>query len=164
MTASTCTDGTPLLENVASTKTTNAAGSVCEVISEYLPSFCGCKDETLGGVMTCEVNLLGVETIGVFAELLPCALPAKMSFDVTSASTGIRFGDSVVLGTTEVVPVPGLTVGIPIIGTAQVQVNVELKGSVAQMAVDLALDACVASFLGTKCGSDLIHLKMLIGT
>jgi hypothetical protein len=157
MTALACTDGTPLLGNVASTKTTNAAaGSVCELISMSLPSFCGCKDEALGGVMSCEVNMLGIETVGVFADLLPCALPAKMSFEVTSAATGIKFGDSVELGTTTVVPVPGLTLGIPFVATAQVQVNVDLQGSVAAMEVDLALDACAdLAFIGKKCGSDL---------
>ena len=59
------------------------ATSVCAVISPDLPSFCSCdtkKETALGGTLTCSVNFLDLDTIGVVVDMEPCADP--MNFDV----------------------------------------------------------------------------------
>ena len=66
------------------------ATSVCAVISPDLPSFCSCdtkkalggtlKKKALGGTLTCSVNFLDLDTIGVVVDMEPCADP--MNFDV----------------------------------------------------------------------------------
>ena len=56
------------------------ATSVCAVISPDLPSFCSCDTKALGGTLTCSVNFLDLDTIGVVVDMEPCADP--MNFDV----------------------------------------------------------------------------------
>ena len=60
--------------------TSVGATSVCDVIAPDLPRFCTCASKALGGSMTCAVNFLDLDTIGVVVDMEPCADP--MNFDV----------------------------------------------------------------------------------
>ena len=85
----------------------------------------------------------------------PCAQEAEAEFEVTESDLGIDWTKSYEAGEAEEFPIPGLTVGIPILGTAQVELAVELDGDASALTVSLGLDACIVSYFGTKCGSDL---------
>ena len=92
---------------------------------------------------------------GLTGSFAPCAQEAEAEFEVTESDLGIDWTKSYEAGEAEEFPIPGLTVGIPILGTAQVELAVELDGDASALTVSLGLDACIVSYFGTKCGSDL---------
>ena len=86
----------------------------------------------------------------------PCTDPAKISIVVTEADMKINYTIAdIVAGTTEVVPIPGLSIPIPLVGDAQVQADITVDGDASMFTIDIGLDACVTVFGFTKCGSDL---------
>merc|ERR1711998_674747 len=105
------------------------AGSVCSEIGGDLPSECKCDDKPLGGVITCTESLLG-DTIGVVVDMEPCAKPdAFVSLEVKESSAGIDYKDTFKAGQTEPVPIPGLSVSVPLVGDAQVQADLTISGN-----------------------------------
>ena len=105
--------------------------------------------------VSCQVDFLDVDTIGLAGAFAPCNQPAQANFEVTESDLGIDYKKSYEGGESMEFPVPGLTVGIPIVGTAQVQLAVDLEGDASQLTVQLGLDACVTVLGVTECGSDL---------
>ena len=131
-------------------------GGICGVVESHLPGFCSCANGKIGAAITCAVKLFG-QTIGVKLDLEPCGKPASMSLDIVEKNLGI---DHKILGikagTKEEVGIPGLNVGIPVVGKAGVDAAIELDGNASKLKVKVGLDACAKlKFVGKKCGSDL---------
>jgi hypothetical protein len=62
---------------------------------------------------------------------------------------------NIVAGTNTEFPIPGLSVEIPVVGSAGVFAAVKLEGDANQLSVQLGLDACGQIFGETECGSKL---------
>ena len=115
-----------------------------------------CAEATLGIKLSCQVDVLGIDTVGVEANAALCDQPAGVSLEITEADAGIDFPIAKLeLGTDEEIPIPGLTFGIPVVGSADANMAVKLTGDLSALEVDLGVDACM-SILGAKtCGGDL---------
>merc|ERR1719345_556598 len=138
------------------TNATSVLDDMCSVIAYDLPSECQCQAGGNGQFeVQCQVDFMDVDEIGLTGSFAPCAQEAEAEFEVTESDLGIDWTKSYEAGEAEEFPIPGLTVGIPILGTAQVELAVELDGDASALTVSLGLDACIVSYFGTKCGSDL---------
>ncbi|KAA0153836.1 hypothetical protein FNF29_02825 [Cafeteria roenbergensis] len=135
-----------------------AWASICSVLNSHLPSHCHCSDTSrIGASVKCGVDFLHLDNIGVQADFAPCAMPAHMSLAVTDSKfhvhhtiAGLTFGKE---GN---YPIPGLSLHIPKLGNAGVQVAFQLQGSAKAAQVKVGLDAC-GSIAGHKvCGSKVI--------
>merc|ERR1712000_660639 len=116
---------------------------MCDEISDDLPSFCQCANTQYGFVVDCSVDFLDLDTIGLKADIKPCGNPASMSLDITEADLGIDYPIAMIqMGTTKNFPIPGLSVDIPIVGNAGVQVAVVLNGNLNDFDVKVGLNAC----------------------
>ena len=150
---------TSLLALIASltVASTARATSLCSIVSGDLPSSCSCQDQQLGATLTCSVNMLGVETVGVQAVLAPCDSTAHMDLDIYETDLGINYTIAgVSAGEEKDIPIPGLDIDIPVIGNAGVNVAVEFGGNLSELEVKLGLDACIdLPVVGEHCGSAL---------
>jgi len=147
----------PIVRNVNANTTRIANGEgVCEIIASYLPSFCTCQDKSLGGIAQCQVNMLNLDTVGLKMDIEPCADPAHVNLDVTEADLGIDYPiTGLTAGEDEDIPIPGLSINIPVVGDAGVNAVVDLDGNVDQFTMDLGLDACAEVMGYQQCGSKL---------
>ncbi|KAH8055681.1 chlorophyll A-B binding protein [Aureococcus anophagefferens] len=137
------------------------ATSVCAVISPDLPGFCSCDTKkALGGTLTCSVNFLDLDTIGVVVDMEPCADPMNFDvdvragvpggarlvsclFQVTEADLGIDY-EIEKLTAGERVPVPGLSLDVPVLGSAGVNLVARITGSVQELTLSFGLGGGVA--------------------
>ena len=135
---------------------TVGAESVCDIIGPDLPSACTCAPMNLGGRMTCSVSIIGLETIGVVVDMEPCAQPMNFDIEVTEGDIGIDYKiASLTTGEDSDIPVPGLSVDVPVLGSAGVNMVVKIDGNVGALSLGFGVDAC-ASVLGyEKCGADV---------
>jgi len=131
--------------------------SACAYIADVLPSFCTCTDtSTLGASMSCMVDVLGIDTVGVKGDFEPCANPFYMSLDVTEETFGINFPIAdLSAGSDELVQIPGLSFGLPGIGSADAYMAIKIDGTVADMSIAIGVDACMTLVGFKTCGSDL---------
>jgi hypothetical protein len=61
-------------------------------------------------------------------------------------------------GTKKTIPIPGLSVAIPIVGSAGVVLDFQLDGNLNDLQVEIGFDACVTTRIGQECGSALTSL------
>ena len=129
---------------------------LCSYIAGDLPQECQCQDGQQGQFqIDCTVDFLDVDTIGFAAAVAPCAQPAEAQFRITESDAGIDWQKTYSAGDTQEFAVPGLTVGIPLVGSAQVELAVGIQGNAQQLQMQLGLDACATVLGYQKCGSDL---------
>lgn len=129
---------------------------LCEDVSSYLPSFCQCDDEDLGFKASCSVNFLEVDTITVLAEVVPCQAPAHADLTISDSELGISHQFAgISAGEAYNLPVPGLSLDVPLVGEVGVVMDIELDGDLSSFEIDLAVDACAGSGSDQECGSDL---------
>jgi hypothetical protein len=57
--------GAALLGEAQAATVRAGAASVCDIIDPDIPSECTCAPKHLGGVLTCAVNVIDLDTIGV---------------------------------------------------------------------------------------------------
>jgi hypothetical protein len=139
---------------VKAVKPLNPGNGLCSYIEDYLPSFCSCTDKDLGGVADCQVSVLDLDTIGVKADIEPCAQPFNMDLEITEADMGIDYQiASLTAGEDEDIPVPGLSIGIPFVGSAGINMAVKIDGNLDALTLSLGVDACISD---VGCGSDLL--------
>lgn len=166
----------PLMENgyarsapPSSSSLTAPSTSLCGVISHDLPSFCSCADVANHGVnVKCLVNLLGLDHVGLEADLLPCAQTASLELDITDTKFGIHHKIAgIEAGIDKQFAVPGLSVKIPIINVqAGVVIDVSLLGNANNLSLSIGIDACAKVLHKNRCGSKLTHklpIKILSG-
>jgi len=132
--------------------------SACSYLDPFLdPTYCSCTDtSTLGASLVCNVDVLGIDTIGVKADIEPCATPLHMDLDVTEAALGIDYPiANIEAGDQQYFPIPGLDWPVPFVGDAGAQMVVTIDGNIAALRLTLGVDACATTVIGTACGSTL---------
>jgi hypothetical protein len=101
--------------------------------------------------------MLDIDTVGFIADLEPCANPAFIDIEITEADAGVDYKlADLKAGTSEDVPIPGLDLVIPLVGSAGVVADIKVSGNADAFQLNLGLDACITSPLGKECGSDLV--------
>mmetsp|Transcript_22527 Transcript_22527/g.72913 ORF Transcript_22527/g.72913 Transcript_22527/m.72913 type:complete len:120 (-) Transcript_22527:27-386(-) len=77
-------------------------------------------------------------------------------FQVTEADLGIDYEiEKLTAGEDAYVPVPGLSLDVPVLGSAGVNLVARITGSVQELTLSFGLDAC-GSVLGVEtCGADV---------
>jgi len=131
---------------------------LCAYLADIIPSFCTCAQDQTGtqAQISCQVNFVDVDTIGLIVTLLPCINPASVSIEVTEADLSIDYlVGNFSAGTNEDIPIPGLDVDIPIIGSVGVNAVVQVDGDAQELDFNLGLDGCITILGYTKCGADL---------
>jgi len=139
----------------------------CAIIADYLPSTCTCTDAGVGGSIDCSADVV-VDVIGVRADFRPCDDPAYISLTVYETSIGFSYDvGKVAAGQSIDEPIPGLDVGIPVIGDAGVYADATVSGNLDSLTVSLGLNLCGEIFGHQVCGSDLysgLPVQVLSGT
>lgn len=177
------TNGTQIVKRAPPTSDLRFT-SACSYLTDSLPDFCTCVDTTtLGASLACDVDVIGLDTIGVKGDFEPCGSPLHIDLEVTEADLGIDYPIAgITMGDSQSFPIPGLDWGIPGLGDAGGQmVNVThvklsilrcfsrclnatclsqtctqavtIDGNIAALTVTVGVDAC-GSVLGiTTCAS-----------
>lgn len=129
----------------------------CGIVSDYLPNFCACYPSgPVDGSVDCTVDMLDVDTIEFEGNFSVCSEPASVSVTVQEDDIGFSWSDGFSLGDDVQVPIPGLSVDIPYVGSAGVVLDVEFDGDISALSIDIGLDACAdLPVVGKKCGSDI---------
>ena len=100
---------------------TRTFDGICAVVGYDLPSECQCQEgQNNQFQISCQIDFLDVDEIQLFATFAPCNQPAQAAFEVREADAGIDYTKQYSGGEAMEFPVPGLTAGIPVIGSAQV--------------------------------------------
>lgn len=131
--------------------------SLCDVINEYLPSFCSCKPSAAnyGGNVSCAVNVLDVDEIMLSANIEPCSLPMYMNISIQDEDLGFKWRKNIKAGDFEEIDI-GLDIGIPGVTDGGVYLAVELDGDIDNVSLELGVDVCgTIPILGQQCGSDI---------
>eukprot|EP00466_Bigelowiella_natans_P000619 jgi/Bigna1/85000/estExt_fgenesh1_pg.C_10567 len=139
----------------------------CSDLTKHLPSECNCVSSTKGGVVNCSISLLGKDTVEVIAEIMPCGDPAELTAEIKETVLGIDSTFGVKSGEVEQFAIPGLTIGVPVIGNIGIYADLELKGNASNLEINLALDGCAKVLGKTSCGAKLTHklpITILDGT
>jgi len=130
--------------------------SVCDYLNSYLPDFCECSDVDLGAVAKCQVNVMDVDSVGVKAQFEPCAQPLTIGLEITEADAGIDYPIAgISAGDDKEIPVPGLSFGLPVIGSADANMAVKVDGNIDAVNIAIGVDACATVLGFKKCGSSL---------
>ena len=109
---------------------------ICGLVAPVLPSFCQCADSGSSSNITCSINFLDIDTIGVQVLMNPCTPPASISMDIVEADMGIDYPIAdLVAGIKKQIPVPGLNVIVPELGTLGVVVDVAINGDLSAFEV-----------------------------
>merc|ERR1712070_1266308 len=128
--------------------------SMCSIIASDLPKSCKCADFELGGRASCEVDLLGRDTIAVNIDIEPCSYVAHMDLSLTESMHGIHKEIAgVAAGSVYNYPVPGVSVPVPRLGNASVVVSAAIDGNAEHLSVKVGLDACGEVRQRTVCAS-----------
>ena len=88
--------------------------------------------------------------------LLPCLNPASVSLEVTEAYYKIDYlVGNFTAGVNEDIPIPGLSLEIPLVGDVGVNAIVQVDGDASEFDFNLGLDGCMTIEEKTVCGGDL---------
>ena len=129
----------------------------CGEITPHLPSdSCSCTSLPLGAKVGCTVNFFDVDTIGITASLDLCDDPASADIRVNDTKIGIDHElAGLTAGKLVDVPIPGLSLTIPKIGSVGVNAVFDIEGDLEQLDLKLGIDAC-GKILGHElCGARL---------
>eukprot|EP00444_Apocalathium_aciculiferum_P064737 CAMPEP_0183561712 /NCGR_PEP_ID=MMETSP0371-20130417/96919_1 /TAXON_ID=268820 /ORGANISM="Peridinium aciculiferum, Strain PAER-2" /LENGTH=261 /DNA_ID=CAMNT_0025770279 /DNA_START=67 /DNA_END=852 /DNA_ORIENTATION=+ len=135
---------------------TSGTENFCDIVSKSLPASCTCSNKPIGGTVFCKIGVLFSDHFGLKADVDPCGDEAHIDLQVTESRMGINFTMAAIkAGDTEDIPIPGLTVGIPKVGDADVDVAILMQGSLEAFTVKLGVDACAETAGKKVCGADL---------
>tara|TARA_B110000208_G_scaffold172770_1_gene216042 strand:+ start:304 stop:1173 length:870 start_codon:yes stop_codon:yes gene_type:complete len=133
-----------------------SAVDFCAEINSYLPSECSCSSQNYGATVGCVVNFFDVDTIGITGELELCNKPATATIKVNDTKFGISHElAGLVAGRAIDVPIPGLDLDIPDIGSVGVNAAFDIEGDLENLEIKLGLDACGKVLSHSVCGSKL---------
>lgn len=144
--------------------TTNA----CEII-DLDERLCSCTDLLHQKfVVDCEVPLhikaLNFsDTFGIKIIADPCDEPASLKIDVVEKMFGIDFPiEKIVAGTELLTPIPGLSMSIPNVGDAAIDLDLAFGGDIDEIELKAGINACVKSSGETICGQDIPYLQDIL--
>ena len=75
------------------------------------------------------------------------------SFTMTDAATGVSYSTEFDVGVEEAIPVPGVSVVVPGLGTAGVYMDTFINGNIDSLTIDFGVDACINSLGIVSCAS-----------
>ena len=129
---------------------------LCSVVQPDIGP-CNCQNKDGGMRIECDVDLLGLDTVGLAMDSQPCGHPVTGDIEITEKDIGIDFKvASLGAGTDDTIPIPGFSIGIP--GTplnAGVDIDIRIDGGPSDLSIDFGLNACVDIWIGKLCGSDI---------
>ena len=140
--------------------------SACDYIHpENLPQECSCR-QGVGPhslVVECLKHFDGTlfnDTIGLKLVVEPCdEHGSSVSLDVTDVNHNIDYPiERVVAGERKIFPVPGLSIMVPQLGHAGIDVVVYIAGNPDQLVLQIGLDACLAVRSSFVCAESLPYL------
>lgn len=133
-----------------------AVSDFCGEIQSHLPDRCSCVSLMYGAQIGCEVDFFHVDTIGFTATLDVCDVPATANIRVNDTKIGIDHElAGLTAGKAVDIPVPGLSLTIPKIGSVGVNAVFDIEGDLEALDIKLGIDAC-GKILGVQlCGEKL---------
>jgi len=112
----------------------------------------------LGAKVGCTINFLDVDTIGLTASLDLCDDPASADIRVNDTKFGIDHElAGLTAGKAVDVPIPGLSLTIPKIGSVGVNAVFDIEGDLEELDIKLGIDACGKILGHDLCGARLTH-------
>jgi len=145
--------------------------SFCALLQPKTLSACDCEetDGGRGGVLSCSVSVDG-DKLGLELAVKPCALPeAYIDLAATESLHNLSFSlAGIKAGQEESFPLPGVSIAIPKVGNAGLDVVVELGGNLDNLTIEAGFDACLGvggkEVCGEKLAPELLPLWLLKGT
>jgi len=144
--------GTPTVVRAPVTRSYGANfADFCSDIAALLPSFCNignnCDEEP--GIM-CEINLFNLDDIFVGANINLCASPINLNFTIADYNLPwLSYSTSV--DASEDFAVPGVSISIPGVGSAGLDITVELDSTSSGITVGIGAEACLKVLGFEKC-------------
>ena len=143
--------------------------SLCERLHpEDLPPECSCREP---GHYTVIIECLKEfespyfnDTIGMKIDLDPCnADGSRLSLDVTEQNHGIDFPIAgISAGEERNIPIPGLSIAVPMVGHLGVDVAVKISGNPDSLTLKVGLNACAALAHKIVCASAIPGLSNIL--
>ena len=129
----------------------SAAGPICSVFNDDLPSFCHCADVGGGADAKCTIDFLDIDSVVFEADLEPCNL--KGSISVTETDMGVAWSEGFGVDESIDIPIPGLSIDVPLVGSVGAVAKASVSGTVTSATFSIGLDACLGD--ANECGSDI---------
>lgn len=130
----------------------------CGEIQPHLPNHCSCTSLQLGAKVGCTIDFLDVDTIGLTATLDLCDDPASADIRVNDTKLHIDHElAGLTAGKAIDVPIPGLSLAIPKLGSVGVNAVFDIEGDLAELDVKIGIDACADVLHHELCGEKLTH-------
>ena len=128
----------------------------CGEIAPHLPDRCSCTSLQFGAKVGCAVDFLDVDTIGITASLDLCTDPASADIRVNDTKLGIDHElAGLTAGKLVDIPIPGLSLTIPKIGSIGVNAVFDIEGDLEELDIKLGIDACGKVLNHDLCGARL---------
>lgn len=136
--------------------TTQATPNFCSELVSHLPSDCTCTSQKLGATVSCSINFFNEDTIDITGELELCQNPARADIYISDTKFGIKHElAGLTAGKAIDIPIPGLSLDIPDIGSVGVNAVFDIEGDLSNLEIKLGLDACGKVLGHSVCGSKL---------
>jgi len=142
--------------------------SACEVV-DLDDRYCTCTDLVAQKfILDCEVPIKLAalnfsDSFGIKMTADACADPASITIDVVERAFGIDVPlKTITVGEKLITPIPGLSVHIPDVGDASLDVDVEFHGDIDELTAKVGLNACIKSQGSTLCGEDIPYLQNIL--
>eukprot|EP01116_Phalansterium_solitarium_P024660 TRINITY_DN9094_c0_g1_i1.p1 TRINITY_DN9094_c0_g1~~TRINITY_DN9094_c0_g1_i1.p1 ORF type:complete len:376 (-),score=45.35 TRINITY_DN9094_c0_g1_i1:167-1183(-) len=113
--------------------------NVCQAIEEALPSFCTLFPDC--ATIDCQVPLY-FDTFNVELQMNFCANPINVALSINDTDDQVQWNETVSIGDW-LIPIPGATIEIPVLGNATLEVVIFLDGSRSGLNISLGLEACL---------------------
>lgn len=143
-------------------------GSACELL-DLDEKRCTCTDLVQHKfILDCEIPIklaalnysdsVGMKILGD-----PCTDPATISIDVVERNFAVDMPvQKITLGSSLMLPIPGLTFQVPDVGQVSVDVDVQFDGTIDKLKVQAGVNACIKSGAQMLCGDEIPWLQNLL--
>lgn len=143
--------------------------SLCERLHpQDLPPECSCREPGhYSVIIECLKDFESPyfnDTIGMKIDLDPCnADGSRLSLDVTEQNHGIDFPIAgISAGEERNIPIPGLSIAVPMVGHLGVDVAVKISGNPDSLTIKVGLNACAALAHKIVCASAIPGLSSIL--
>jgi hypothetical protein len=120
-----------------------ANATFCDRIRGDLSPSCVCRNANLGGTVDCIIAVQGGDDFGLRMNFKPCDKEGHADMVVTEKKIPIDYRlAGIAAGQEQDIPVPGLSLGIPGLADAGVDVSVLVAGNVDNMDLHVGVTSC----------------------
>ena len=136
----------------------------CSAFDSVVPSQCRCIDASKGLTISCAFTVPHTNfNFGAQATLALCANPLyAAAYYNSSAAPAPQLIDKVVWGQSTRVPIPGLAVTVPGLGSLAMELEADVSGPASNADITLAIGGCVDVLNQKKCDSNLPVIGSLL--